>query len=159
MKRLRFESGPLDAIDGRILAALIENARVSHAELGRRVGLSAPSVAERVRRLEEAGVIEGYSARIQPSALGLSIAAWIRVKPLPGKLKTVEALLVGIPEIVTCDRVTGEDCFLAKANLPSIGGLEPLIDTLLPHATTTTAIVQSTPIPPRPPHVHRDPIA
>ncbi|MEM8820769.1 MAG: Lrp/AsnC family transcriptional regulator [Pseudomonadota bacterium] len=151
MKRLRYENGPLDPIDGRILAALIDNARVSHAELGRQIGPSAPSVAERIRRLEEAGVIEGYSARIRPSALGLAVAAWIRVKPLPGELKAVEALLAGMPEIVSCDRVTGEDCFLAKAYVPTIADLERLIDTLLPHATTTTAIVQSLPVSSRAP--------
>lgn len=151
MKRLRYENGPLDRLDRRIVAALIENARVSNAEIGRRIGLSAPAVAERIRRLEEAGVIEGYAARIDPAALGLALTAWLRVKPLPGALKTVEALLVARPEIVVCDRVTGEDCFLAQACLPSIADLEELIDRILPHATTTTAIVQSSPVRRRPP--------
>lgn len=151
MKRLRYENGPLDRLDRRIVEALIENARMSHAELGRRIGLSAPAVAERIRRLEETGVIEGYAARVDPAALGLTVAAWLRVKPLPGQLKTVETLLVDLPEIVACDRVTGEDCFVAKAYLASIADLERLIDRVLPHATTTTSVVQSSPVRTRPP--------
>ena len=86
MKRLRYEDGPIDPVDRKLLAALIDNARISTAELARTVGLSAPSVAERIRRLEEAGVIEGYTVRINPEALGLPISAWLRIRPVPGAL-------------------------------------------------------------------------
>ncbi|MBN9066104.1 MAG: Lrp/AsnC family transcriptional regulator, partial [Rhizobiales bacterium] len=112
MKRLRFEDGDLDRVDAKLLAALAEDARISVAELARRVGLSPPSVSERLRRLEESGVIEGYTVRINPAALGLPVAAWLRVRPVPGEMKRVAEILQGLQEIVEFDRVTGEDCFI-----------------------------------------------
>ena len=144
MRRLRNQNADLDALDARILSALAAEARTSIAELARLVGLSPPSAAERIRRLEEAGVIEGYSAVIDPRALGLTVAAWIRIRPMPGELKTVADILRTLPEIVECDRVTGEDCFVARAHLKSIEDLERLIDQIIPHAMTTTSIIQST---------------
>lgn len=146
MKRLRYESGALDAVDRRLLEALVADARTPVAELARAVGLSPPSVAERLRRLEEAGVIQGYSARIDPKALGLPLAAWLRVRPLPGELHRVVEILRGVPAIVECDRITGEDCFLARAHVRSVEELERLIDRIIPHAMTSTSIVQSTPV-------------
>ncbi len=153
MKRLRFENGDLDIVDRKLLVALIDNARVSMAELARTVGLSPPSVAERVRRLEEAGVIEGYTVRINPEALGLPISAWLRIRPVPGALETVAGILKQLPEIVECDRVTGEDCFLARALVPTVKDLEALIDEIIPHAMTNTSIIQSSPVPRRLPPV------
>src|ERR1700733_13542059 len=88
MKRLRHRNIETDAADARILSALAADARISVAELARFVGLSAPSAAERIKRLEESGVIEGYAASIDPRALGLPVAAWLRVRPVPGKLST-----------------------------------------------------------------------
>jgi Lrp/AsnC family leucine-responsive transcriptional regulator len=151
MKRLRYENGPLDAVDVRILKALAEDARTSVAELARGVGLSAPSVSERVRRLEDAGVIEGYTVRINPRALGLALAAWVRVRPMPGQLKKVAEILSTLPEVVECDRITGDDCFIARAHVRSVEDLEALIDRLLPYAMTNTSVIQSSPVPRRPP--------
>jgi len=153
MKRLRNRNVDLDAVDARILAALAADARLSVAELARSVSLSAPSAAERVHRLEEAGVIEGYAALLDPRALGLTIAAWLRVRPIPGELKTVAEILRSAPEIVECDRVTGEDCFVARAHLRSIEDLEGLIDRIIPYAMTTTSIIQSTLVKRRPPPI------
>jgi Lrp/AsnC family transcriptional regulator, leucine-responsive regulatory protein len=144
MRSLRNENADLDALDARILSALAADARTRIADLARLVGLSPPSVAERVRRLEEAGVIERYTLVIDPRAIGLTVAAWIRVRPMPGELKTVAEILRNLPEIVECDRVTGEDCFVARAHLKSIQDLERLIDEIIPHAMTTTSIIQST---------------
>jgi Lrp/AsnC family transcriptional regulator, leucine-responsive regulatory protein len=144
MKRLRDRNLDVDAVDARILSALTADARVSVAELARLVGLSAPSAAERVRRLEESGVIEGYAASIDPRALGLTVAAWLRVRPVPGGLAKAADILRSLPEIVECDRVTGEDCFVARAHVKSIEDLERLIDQIIPHAMTTTSIIQST---------------
>ena len=144
MRRLRNENADLDALDARILSALAADARTSIAELARLVGLSPPSAAERIRRLEEAGVIEGYAVAIDPRTLGLTVAAWIRIRPMPGELKTVAGILRNLPEIVECDRLTGEDCFVARAHLKSIEDLERLIDQIIPHAMTTTSIIQST---------------
>ena len=146
MNRLRYENGNVDAVDRKLLDALIANARTSNAELARLVGLSAPSVAERIKRLEEAGVIEGYTATINPGALGLPIAAWLRIRPIPGELHRVAQILRDLPEIVECDRITGEDCFIARAHLRSVGDLETLIDELISYAMTNTSIIQSSPV-------------
>ena len=153
MKRLQYESNDIDAVDQKLLAALIENARVSTAELARRVKLSGPSVAERIRRLEEAGVIEGYTTKVNPEALGLPLSAWLRIRPIPGQLDKVADILRGLPEIVECDRVTGEDCFVARAHVKSVKELERLIDAIIPFAMTNTSIIQSTPVPRRLPPI------
>jgi Lrp/AsnC family leucine-responsive transcriptional regulator len=151
MKRVRYVDGALDALDTAILRALAEDARTPMRELAQKVGLSAPSTTERVRRLETAGVIEGYTVRINPSAIGLPLGVIVRIKPMPGELQRVAEILASIPEITTCDRVTGDDCFIARAQVPSITALESLIDDLLPYATTNTCVVQSTPVQPRMP--------
>jgi Lrp/AsnC family leucine-responsive transcriptional regulator len=153
MKRLRNESGEIDSIDAKILMTLSLDARTSLAEIGRIVGMSAPSVAERVRRLEDVGAIQGYSIRIDPVALGFPLEAWLRIRPLPGELARVTEILKAIQEIVRCDRVTGEDCFIAHAHLRSVAHLENIIDRIIPFAMTNTSIVQSSPIPSRLPPV------
>jgi Lrp/AsnC family leucine-responsive transcriptional regulator len=153
MKRLQDRNIDLDAVDARILSALTADARVSVAELARAVGLSAPSAAERIRRLEEAGVIEGYAASLDPQGTGLKVAAWLRVRPIPGGLSKVAEILRSSHEIVECDRVTGEDCFVARAHLKSIEDLEGLIDRIIPFAMTTTSITQSTLVKRRPPPI------
>ena len=145
-KRLRSENTAIDAIDAKLLAALIANARISNAELARLVKLTGPSVAERIKRLEAGGAIEGYSAKINPGALGLPIAAWLRIRPIPGQLQKVADILRGMPEIVECDRITGEDCFIARAYVKTVGDLERLIDKVIPWAMTNTSIIQSSPV-------------
>lgn len=155
MKRLRYENGGLDDIDLRILSALIDNARVSLAELSRDVGLTPPSVSERIKRLEEAGVIGGYTVKINPEALGLPLAAWLRIRPIPGQLQKVAEILRGLPEVIECDRVTGEDCFIARAHVPSVEDLEALIDEIIPYAMTNTSIIQSSPVPRRLPVIQK----
>ncbi|UUX50632.1 Lrp/AsnC family transcriptional regulator [Nisaea acidiphila] len=149
MRRLRYENGPLDRTDEQLLLALSENGRASIADLARRVGLSSPSVSERLKRLEEAGIVTGYAARIDAAALGCRIGAWLRIRPIAGKLKETAAILEAAPEIVSCDRITGDDCFLAKAQVPDIADLEPLIDKINQVASTNTSIIQSTIVAPR----------
>lgn len=146
MKRLRYEDGPLDSVDARIIKALAEDARTSVADIARLVSLSGPSVSERIRRLEESGVIEGYTVRISALEIGLPIAAWLRVRPLPGELKRVAEILRDLPEIAECDRVTGDDCFIAKAHVRSMEHLEKIIDRIIPFAMTNTSIIQSSPV-------------
>ena len=136
-------------MDVAILRALADDARVTLADLGRAVGLSAPSVTERVRRLEEAGIIRGYEARIDPTSLGLTLAAYIRVRPMPGQLSKVVEVLDGLGAVVACDRITGEDCFVAKVHVRSIEELEAVIDRIIPFAVTNSSIIQSSPIKPR----------
>jgi Lrp/AsnC family transcriptional regulator, leucine-responsive regulatory protein len=144
MKKVRYIDGALDALDTRILSALAEDARTPMRELAQKIGLSAPSTTERVRRLESAGVIEGYTVRVNPHAIGLPLAAILRIRPMPGELNRVAEILAAIPEITSCDRVTGDDCFIAKAQVPAISDLETLIDGLLPFASTNTCVVVST---------------
>jgi Lrp/AsnC family leucine-responsive transcriptional regulator len=146
MKRLRYENRDIDPVDAKILRALAKDARTSTAELSRTVGLSAPSVSERVKRLEESGVIEGYSVKINAAALGLPLAAWLRIRPIPGQLQKVAEILQELPEIAECDRITGEDCFIARAHLRSVADLERLIDQIIPYAMTNTSIIQSSPV-------------
>jgi Lrp/AsnC family leucine-responsive transcriptional regulator len=153
MRRNGKTNSGLDKLDVAILKALVENARVPVKTLAGRIGLSSPSTAERIRRLEEAGVIEGYSARLNPSALGLPVAVLMRIRPMPGELHRVAKLLAKKTSVVECDRVTGDDCFVAKAHVQTVEELERLIDDILPLATTNTAIIQSSPVKRRIPEI------
>jgi Lrp/AsnC family transcriptional regulator, leucine-responsive regulatory protein len=136
----------LDEIDRRVLAELAADARLSTAELARRVSLSPPAVAERVRRLERAGVITGYRAEIDPRALGYEIAAIVRVRPTPRQLPRIVELAQETPEVVECYRITGDDCFLMKLHLHTMDDLEPVLDRFVLFGQTTTSIIQSTPV-------------
>jgi Lrp/AsnC family leucine-responsive transcriptional regulator len=140
-----------DPLNLRILTELQHEPRLAMTELGRRVGLSSPAVTERVRRLEEMGVIRGYRLDLNPMALGLPVAAYVRVRPNPGQLSKIAELAQRIPEVVECHRITGEDCFILKVYLPSIDQLDRILDTFLFYGTTTTSIIQSSPVPLRPP--------
>ena len=113
--------------------------------------MSAPAVTERVQRLEEQGVIAGYRLELDPAALGLPIAAYVRVRPGPGHLQKIAALVQGMPEVVECHRITGEDCFLIKVHVAAVDRLETVLDVFLPYGQTTTSIVQSSPVPRRGP--------
>jgi Lrp/AsnC family leucine-responsive transcriptional regulator len=145
-KNLRIKNSVLDEIDQALIALLADNARLSTAELARSVGLSAPSVAERLRRLEEDGVVRAYTVELDPKALGYTLTAIVRVRPLPGQLHTVERLLVDSPEVVECDKVTGEDCFVARYLLRSIEELDPILERIAQRAQTSTSIVKASPV-------------
>ena len=146
MNNLRYKNGSIDEIDRLILRSLVKDARISTAEIARKVALSPPSVAERIKRLEEAGIITGYTATIDPRAVGLELTAWIRIRPMPGQLRKVADILNGLDAVVECDRITGEDCYLARAHVKSVGELEVLIDEIMPYAMTNTSLVQSSPV-------------
>jgi Lrp/AsnC family transcriptional regulator, leucine-responsive regulatory protein len=139
----------LDDVNRRLLAELQSDARLSVAELGRRVGLSSPAVADRLQRLEQAEVILGYHARLNPRALGLALSAVIRIRPAPRQLRQVADLARARPEVVDCRRITGEDCYVMTAHVRSVEHLEELIDEFAAYGQTTTAIVQSSPVPAR----------
>ncbi|HEY2950890.1 MAG TPA: Lrp/AsnC family transcriptional regulator [Micromonosporaceae bacterium] len=147
--RFRNSRNGLDAVDVRILRVLLTDARLSMSALGRRVNMSAPAVTERVRRLEEAGVIRGYRLDIDPAAVGLSVTAWVRVRPGPGQLVKIAELAAAIPEVIECHRITGEDCFLLKVHVAAVDKLEDVLDRFLLYGQTTSSIVQSSPVPPR----------
>ncbi|CAM3407475.1 AsnC family transcriptional regulator [Bordetella sputigena] len=135
------ESG-LDAVDRRLITLLCANARAPVAELARAVGMSSPSVADRLRRLEESGVIRGYTVDVDPAALGYTLEAIVRVRPMPGQLRHVETLLKEIPEFIECDKVTGDDCFVARVVLRSIGQLDPILERVTEYAETNTAMIK-----------------
>lgn len=146
----------IDMVNKRILEELQREPRLTMSELGRRIGMSSPAVTERVRRLEETGVIRGYRLDLNPAALGLPIGAYIRIRPNPGQLPRVAELAQQIPEVVECHRITGEDCFILKAYIPAIDQLDRLLDSFLLYGATTTSIIQSSPVPPRLPPLPED---
>jgi Lrp/AsnC family leucine-responsive transcriptional regulator len=143
----KFEA--LDELNRQILIELHENPRISMSELGRRVGLSSPAVTERVQRLERAGVITGYRLVVDPAALGLPVAAFVRVRPSGGQLPKIAALAGSLAQVSECHRITGEDCFLIKVHAPTIDALEDVLDQFLQYGQTISSIVVSTPVPPR----------
>jgi len=136
----------MDSTDKEILQRLSADARVPVAQLARAVGLSAPSVAERIRRLEETGVVRGYGVDIDPGAVGRGLCAYIRIRPMPGRLNKVMELVRGLDAVVECVRVTGDDCFIAEVHVANVGDLEAAIDRFMPYASTNTSIVQSWPV-------------
>lgn len=144
------ENDLLDAINRRLLQELQVDARVTMAELGRRINLSAPAVAERVQRLERAGVITGYRAEVDPKAVGFPIAAVVRVRPTTRQLQKIPELARDIPEVVDCHRITGEDCFFVRLQLRSMDDLEGILDRFIVLGQTTTSIIHSSPVARRP---------
>lgn len=164
----------LDELGWRILCELQQNARISFSELGRRVGLTPPAVAERVRRLEDAGVIIGYYVALDMEKLGRPLLAIVRLAPrgalasqvkreLPGRIEVdgrirherqAEAV-AEMPEVLECHHITGDDCYVLKVAVASVHALEELLEQLLRYGSTTTSVVISSPVTSRivgPPH-------
>ena len=141
--------GGVDDTNRALLGELQSDARLSLAELGRRVGLSSPAVAERLQRMEQSGVIRGYRADVDPAALGYTLSAVIRIRPAPRQLPKVAELARNTPEVVECNRITGEDCFIMRAHVRDVAHLEEVIDQFVVYGQTTTSIVQSSPVPRR----------
>lgn len=141
----------MDHVDQSILTVLHEDSRTSLKVLAARVELSSPSVSERLRRLEERGVIRAFTLDIEPRALGYQLQAIVRIKPLPGQLAAVEQLIRDTPEFCECDKVTGEDCYVARVHVRSIEQLDSVLERIADKAQTNTAIVKSQTIRRRPP--------
>ena len=146
---MAYEPNGLDEINRRLLGELQRDGRVAIAELGRRVGLSAPAVAERVGRLERDGVITGYRAVVDPQAIGFPLAAVVRVRPFARQIHKIPELAERTPEVVECERITGEDCYLLRLHVRAIDDLEEVLDHFTPFGQTTTSIVHSAPVPRR----------
>ncbi len=136
----------LDDINWRILVELQTDGRLSHSELGRRIGLSQPAVAERVRRLEEDGVIEGYHAMVNLDKVGRSMGAIVRVATRTGQLGALATLVQEMPEVLECHRITGEDCYVMRIAVSSVHELEQVLDRFVQHGQPTTSIILSTPV-------------
>jgi Lrp/AsnC family transcriptional regulator, leucine-responsive regulatory protein len=136
----------LDDLDWRILQELQANARITFTELGKRVRLTPPAVAERVRRLEEAGVITEFRAELDPALVGYPITAFVRWTSSGPDCARLGEVARHIPEIVECHRITGETSYILKVAARSVGHLEALIDQLMPYGSTITSVVLSSPV-------------
>ncbi|GAA4973760.1 Lrp/AsnC family leucine-responsive transcriptional regulator [Nonomuraea thailandensis] len=145
-----YEPKELDALDLRILSELQLDARVSLAELGRRIGLSPPAVSDRVQRLEESGVITGYRAEIDPRAVGFPVTVMVRIRPAFRELHRISKIAKEVPQIVECYRMTGDDCFCFTMHLRTVDELEPILDLFTPYGHTTTSLIHTAPVPRRP---------
>jgi Lrp/AsnC family leucine-responsive transcriptional regulator len=136
----------LDPTNLTLLAELQDDARLTLAELGRRVGLSSPAVAERLQRLQDTGVITGYRATVDPRAVGYALGAILRIRPAPRQITKVAELARRTPEVAECHRITGEDCFFMKLYVRDVEHLEETIDAFTLYGQTTTSIMQSSPV-------------
>jgi len=141
---MTFNSSAMDEIGWQILGHLQSDGRMSFAELGRRVGLTLPAVAERVRKMEDAGIITGFRAEVNPAKIGLPIAAFIRISVVGDVFSRIAKAVRDMPEVLECHRGTGADSFTLKVAVESVQHLERLIDRLTPFGTTSTSVVLST---------------
>src|SRR5688572_28947850 len=136
----------LDKRDRLILDALQANARQSLSALGKRIGLSQPAVSERVRKLEDAGVIRGYATQVDLRAVGLPLQAVVRIRTTHEHIARYLELLSAMPEVIDVVRVTGEDCFIVRCAFALPADLERVVDRLAAHGSVTTALVLSQPL-------------
>jgi len=134
-----------------LLTLLQDDPRMNVSELARRMGMSAPAVRERLARLEDAQVIQGYRLDLNAAALGWPLQAYVRVRPMPGQLPKIAKLAASMPQVAECHRITGEDCFILRVYLESVETLDQVLDKFLALGQTTTSLVQSTIVPPRTP--------
>ena len=139
----------LDEINLGLLRALVDDPRLAIAELARRVELSGPAVADRLQRLEAAGVIAGYRLDLSPAALGRPLAAYVRIRPGPGQVGAIIELAERTPQVVECHRVTGEASVLLKVQAVDTDELTDIADLFFALGQTSTSIVQRSPILPR----------
>jgi Lrp/AsnC family leucine-responsive transcriptional regulator len=137
----------LDALNWSILRCLQQNARMPYAEIGRQVGLSAPAVAERMQRMEDAGIIQAYRVELNPARLGRPLQAFITLKIHRGNLPVFLKALPDIEAIQECHRLTGNDCLLMKVAVTDALALESLINLLMEYGDPTTSILLSSPVP------------
>ncbi|GIF19170.1 Lrp/AsnC family leucine-responsive transcriptional regulator [Actinoplanes tereljensis] len=136
----------LDVTDWRLLSELQRDGRATFAELARAVSMSASAVTERVRRMEEAGVIAGYRATVDPERVGLTVMAFVRLRYPTGNYRPFHALLDSTPEIIEAHHVTGEDCFILKVMARSMRHLEEVNGRISGLGSVTTSIVYSSPL-------------
>ncbi|MBT5267652.1 MAG: Lrp/AsnC family transcriptional regulator [Rhodospirillaceae bacterium] len=136
----------LDKVGWQLLRVLQEDARLSFSELGRRIGLSSPAVAERVRRMEDAGLITGYRTMVRPSKLGFPIMAFVHLKTSGEHNTKIGTVAQTLSEVLECHHVTGQDSYMIKVIVSSMVHLEHVISQLRKYGETTTSIVLSSPV-------------
>jgi Lrp/AsnC family transcriptional regulator, leucine-responsive regulatory protein len=145
-KSIGLHNSTLDAIDQRIIRLLDADARISLKKLSTQVGLSSPSVSERLRRLEEQGVIANFTIRVSPEAIGYQLQAIVRIRSVPGAVHKVERLIQQTPEFVECHKVTGEESFIGRLYVRSMEQLDKVLDRFQEIALTNTAMIKTTPV-------------
>lgn len=147
----------LDEVDVGILDILQANARTTMRELGARVGLSGPAVAERVRRLEERGALRGYRAEVVPGRIGLGVVAWVSLGASPDTRSSgkFEREVQDLPEVAECYRITGEDAYLLKVAVADMDTLRETLDRLGEYGRLKTSVVIAVPKWPAPLHPYR----
>jgi Lrp/AsnC family transcriptional regulator, leucine-responsive regulatory protein len=143
-------AGRLDKVDTAILTALQANGRQSVADLARAVNMSHSAAAERVRRLEESGVVTGYGAVVSPERLGFAIMAFLRLRYPSSVYEPLHELLAATPEVIEAHHVTGDDCFIMKVVATSMAHLEQVSGRIGQLGSVTTSVVYSSPLAPRP---------
>lgn len=136
----------LDEMDRQIIGILAGNARISLKELAAKVNLSSPSTSERLRRLEERGVVRAFTVELDLQALGYAFQAIVRIRPWPGQFQRVQQMVAEIAQFSECDKVTGDDCFIARLHVRSIEELDEIVDRIGENAETNTVIVKSQPL-------------
>jgi len=147
----KFSEANIDETDAAIIEHLLQNARITMTDLSVAVGLSAPATTERVHRLEACGLLRGFTVDLDVATLGYTLEAIVRLKPVPGQLQRVEQMILAQPRFVACDKVTGEDCYVARLALRSIAELDLILAEFHSYAATTTSFIHSAPIRRRPP--------
>lgn len=140
---IRLKIRKIDKNDRAILAALTKDGRTTIRDIAAQIGMSSPSVTERILKLTDAGAIKGYTVVVNPHAFGLTISAYVRMSALPGKASKLKQMLIDTPEVVEADHVTGEDSFIAKLVVRDLLEFDTVIDRFVPYASTDTAIIQS----------------
>ena len=135
-----------DTIDIKIIKILSDNARTSASSIATEIGMSPPSVSERIKRLTETGIIRKFTIELNPELIGYPFSAIVRIKPLPGKIHILQQRLIGLDNCIQCDNVTGEDCFIAKLVLQSIPELDDVLESIVELAQTSTAIIKKSPV-------------
>jgi Lrp/AsnC family transcriptional regulator, leucine-responsive regulatory protein len=143
MNRSRYVTRPLDKTDRAIIAALSANGRITLRDLAAHIGLSSPSANDRIHKLVDTGAIQGYSVVVDPKVFGLNITAHVRMRAMPGQGKILAQMLVDTPEVVEADRVTGDDCFLAKVVVSDAQELQTVVDRFQLCASADIAIILS----------------
>ncbi|KJD34596.1 ArsR family transcriptional regulator [Tamlana nanhaiensis] len=133
----------LDTLNGKILKCLQENARLSNAEIGRRVGISSPAVSERIKKMEDLGIIEGYKAIVSPYEIGYQLKAIITLRAFMGKLKPFLEKVKTYEEVINCYRITGDENIVMEVVLKNNKHLESFIDQLITYGESKTQIVLS----------------
>lgn len=141
----------MDEIDKKILDHLASNSRIAMSSLAKLVGMTAPSVTERVRQMEDSGIIKGFTVSLDYKKLGFILEALVRVRPLPGQLHIVQKMIVDEKRFSACDKVTGEDCFVVRMSVKDVDELDTILDPFLDKASTNTSVIKSSPIPNRQP--------